>query len=211
MRIKAPLESPDHAIVSVEARRTFAALCVLAIVLGAGGAPEALAQGGPCTAIEDDAERLACYDRALRPAPAASPAPAPRAAPTPAPAPPAAASAPVPDAGDSRRERRVRESTAAPAPAPAPARAAPPAPAAGAPADEAIVPIVVVGMRALPGRETTFTTNDGAMWVQTDSQRLVSMPDTPFNAEIRPGAMGSYFLVPSDRGRAIRVRRADSR
>jgi len=70
------------------------------------------------------------------------------------------------------------------------------------------VPIVIVAMRALPGRETTFTAEDGTAWVQTDGQRLVGLPDTPFAAEIRPGAMGSYFLVPSDRGRAVRVRPA---
>jgi hypothetical protein len=89
--------------------------------------------------------------------------------------------------------------------------AVPPAPATartGAPPDETIVPIVVVGIRALPGREATFTTEDGVAWVQTDSQRLVGLPDTPFAAEIRPGTMGSYFLVPTERGRAVRVRRA---
>lgn len=148
----------------------------------------AFAQGAvPCTAIADDAERLACYDRALRPA-----APAPAAAPE-----PAASTA----ADERRQERRARESTA-PAPAAAPA-----ARSAGAPADESIVPVIVVGMRALPGREATFTTEDGVAWVQTDSQRVVGLPDTPFAAEIKPGTMGSYFLVPTERGRAVRVRR----
>jgi hypothetical protein len=138
----------------------------------------AFAQGEtPCTAIADDAERLACYDKALRPA-AASP-------------------------DERRQERRVRESAA---PAPAAAPPAPAAPRADGPADEGIVPVVVVGMRALPGREATFTTEDGVAWVQTDSQRLVGLPATPFTAEIRPGAMGSYFLVPTERGRAVRVR-----
>jgi hypothetical protein len=152
----------------------------------------AFAQGVvPCTAIADDAERLACYDKALRPA---APAPAPRAA-APEPAAPVAAR---PD--ERRQERRVRES-AAPAPAAAPA-----APRAGASADEAIVPIIVVGVRALPGREATFTTEDGVAWVQTDSQQLIGLPDAPFAAEIKRGAMGSYFLVPTERGRAVRVR-----
>jgi hypothetical protein len=211
MRTKAPLESPDLATADGAARRTFGIPCSLLVVLATAGAAEVSAQGGPCTAIENDAERLACYDRALRPVPApqAPATPAPRA--TPAPAPSAAAPAPAAPADDSRSERRARESTATPAPAPAPARAAPAAPGAGAAAGDSIVSVVVVGMRALPGRETTFTTNDGAIWVQTDGQRLVSMPDTPFNAEIRPGAMGSYFLVPNERGRAIRVRRGDSR
>ena len=157
----------------------------------------ATAQGAvPCTAIDDDAQRLACYDRALRgtPPPAATPPPAQS-------APPAAASVPAaPPAAADRRERRVRES-AAPAP-----QAAPAAPIAGRADDEEIIPIVVVGLRALPGRETTFTTRDGSMWVQTDSQRIVGLPDTPFDAEIKRGAMGSYFLVAKDRPRAVRVR-----
>jgi hypothetical protein len=154
----------------------------------------AFAQGAvPCTAIADDAERLACYDKALRPA-----APAPAATPEPA--------APLTARPDERRqEPRVRESGA---PAPAAAPPAPAAPRTGARADVAIVPVVVVGMRALPGRETTFTTEDGVAWVQTDSQQLIGLPATPFTAEIRPGAMGSYFLVPTERGRAVRVRPA---
>jgi len=133
-------------------------------------ATPAFGQGAQsCTAIDNDAARLACYDRALRPTPPAAVAPAPA---EPAAAPPPRAAAPV----------------------------------AGAARDEGIVPIVVVGIRALPGREATFTTEDGTRWVQTDSQRLVSLPDTPFDAEIKPGTMGSSFLVPKERGRAIRVR-----
>jgi hypothetical protein len=65
---------------------------------------------------------------------------------------------------------------------------------------------VIVGTRALPGRETTFILADGTSWVQNDSQRITGLPDTPFEAELKPGAIGSYFLVPKDRGRAIRVR-----
>jgi hypothetical protein len=68
------------------------------------------------------------------------------------------------------------------------------------------VPIVVVSVRSLPGRETSFTTKDGATWVQTDSQRIYGLPDTPFDAELKPGAVGSTFLVPKTGGRAIRVK-----
>jgi hypothetical protein len=59
------------------------------------------------------------------------------------------------------------------------------------------------------GRPATFTASDGRTWVQTDSQRVTALPDTPFTAEIKSGAMGSSFLVPQGRGRAIRVRAAD--
>jgi len=90
---------------------------------------------------------------------------------------------------------------------------APTASAAQAPAakdqqqdsDKQTVSIVVVGVRTLQGRETTFTTQDGA-WVQIDSQRVVGLPATPFEAELKRGAMGSTFLVPKNGARAIRVR-----
>ncbi|HEX7237683.1 MAG TPA: hypothetical protein VF405_12020 [Gammaproteobacteria bacterium] len=156
---------------------------------------EAAAQGTSCPAITDDAERLACYDRALR---GTTPAPAAPSAATQAPAP--AAQAPA--------------APATPAPA-APATQAPAAPttqaqpaAAKRDADDEVVAIVVVGVRTLPGRETTFTAKDGVLWVQTDTQRIVGLPDTPFDADLKPGAMGSTFLVPKDGShRAIRVRR----
>jgi hypothetical protein len=212
---------PDH---DTSPRRKAAAstcaavtkLCLAALAGYAGMA--AFAQGGvPCTAIVDDAERLACYDKALRPAPptapAATPAPVAPAATPPAAAPRAATrevATPSPTS-ERREERRVRESaTSAPPAAPAAPPAAPAAPTAsraGASDDEAVVPIVIVSMRALPGREATFTAEDGTSWVQTDGQRLIGLPDPPFAAELKPGTMGSVFLVPAERGRAIRVRR----
>ncbi|HXS80002.1 MAG TPA: hypothetical protein VN818_06935 [Gammaproteobacteria bacterium] len=182
-----------------------AALVVLAALAAQFAPQKVAAQSAPCTAIADDAERLACYDRALRATPAA---PAPTAVPTPTP-------------------------TAEPTPpAPAPASEAPIAPAVQTPvapvevpttsvaqasaaedqqqdADRQIVPIVVVGVRTLQGRATTFTTQDGAAWVQTDSQRLVGLPAPPFEAELKPGLVGSTFLVPKNGARAIRVRPVD--
>jgi hypothetical protein len=140
--------------------------------------------GIPCTAISNDAERLACYDRALRVVPPATTT-------VNRPLPPAPAAAPPPQA------------VAAP-PAPPPA-AAPQTVAASPPAAEPpTVQLVIVGVRALPGRGATFTTDDGQVWVQTDSVR-VTYPPVPFAAELKPGAMGSSFLVPKDR-RAVRVR-----
>lgn len=171
---------------------TIAATLFVAVTALYGTA--AVAQAAvPCTAIENDAERLACYDRALR---GSAPTPAARApsASTERAATPAAS----PSAVAPRAERQVRESAAPTAPA---------APAAGrASAEEEIIPIVVVNVRALQNRETTFTTDDGTAWVQTDSQRIMGLPDAPFEAQIKRGAMGSYFLVATERGRAIRVR-----
>jgi hypothetical protein len=111
-----------------------------------------------------------------------------------------------------RRERRARESTASEAPAAqaAPVVAdAPRTPRAAAPTKEAApesVPIVIVQIRSLPGHAATFVTDQGDVWVETDKPRS-QYPQTPFKASIEPGAMSSFFLVPENRGRAIRVRR----
>jgi hypothetical protein len=186
MHILAPREGQDHDTTLPEAA-AFGVALWLAVLTAALPAQTAAAQAAvPCTAISDDAERLACYDRALRGAP------------------PVSDSAPA-AAGEPRRERRIRESAAPTAPA---ATEAPAAPVAGRRGDDEITPLVIVGVRALPGRETTFTAEDGTTWVQTDSQRIVGLPDPPFDAELKSGAMGSYFLVPNDRARAIRVRPA---
>jgi hypothetical protein len=183
----------------------------------------------PCPTIENDAERLACYDRALRPNPPAK-AEEPsrrqeRAAATPS-RPPAAASAPTaasspapavaPTDRASRREREARatrEST--PAAPPAPPQAAAPARAerssrrgARDSEDEIIGTIVVAEVRAFTGRPSTFITDRGDVWTQIDTQRTV-LPKTPFSATLKPGAMGSVFLVPENQNRAIRVHHAD--
>ena len=178
--------------------RATTALAIAWLLAATGGfAPQPVAaQNGACPTIENDAERLACYDRALRPAPPATPTqsvPAVRRA-QPDPAPATTAVAPQPEP---RAPRQVRESTAPAAPA---------APVAGTPEDLGIVPIVVVDVRALPNRGATFTTDSGEIWIQTDS-RDARLPDAPFDAQIKPGAMSSYFLVPKNGGRAVRVRR----
>lgn len=184
----------DTTAAAPAAARLLAAALLLATAGGAFG------QGSvPCTAIQNDAERLACYDRALRggSAPAAAPSAAPAPAATAAPSP----SAPTLGTNDQRSERRIRSSAATPAPT---------APAVDVPAGDGasgddLIPIVVVNVRALPGREATFTDRDGTRWVQTDSQRTLGLPDAPFDANLKPGLMGSFFLVP-EQGRAIRVR-----
>lgn len=196
-------------------------LCMLAAVCAAppvGRAQEA-APAGACASIESDSERLACYDRALRGrAPAASATPAtPTAAPTSAAATAAAGTATTvgaaptaaatqtnaqsPSSSLSTAPRTSTRNATAPSPQPAPAVA----PSASPPLE--IVPIVVLGTRAVPGRGVEFTTDRGDVWVQSDSQPL-QLPPTPFNAQIKPGTFGSVFLVPENR-LGIRVRHHD--
>jgi hypothetical protein len=212
MRTAAPREGQNHDTLLPKAGGFAAALALAALTAPLPWQPAAAQAAVPCTAIESNEERLACYDRALR---AASPAPASQTPPVPAAQTPGAqapaaqsaaeSAAAAPSAIAEQPPRNIRESTAPTAPA------APEAAAAGRTEDDddRIVPIVIVGVRTLPGRETTFTAEDGGIWVQTDSQRVVGLPDTPFEAEIKPGAIGSSFLVPKERGRAIRVRSAD--
>jgi hypothetical protein len=188
MRIAALREGQDHDTL-LPTSAAFAAAVIIALTTALPPQRAEAQAGPPCTAIENDAERLACYDRALRTPSAPAPAPAAPAAAAPAP------TAPAPTV------------PATPPTAPAQASAPPAAPADGDD-DDRIVPIVIVGVRALPGREAIFTTEDGATWVQTDSQRVGNLPKTPFAAELKPGRMGSHFLVPKEHGRAIRVRNA---
>jgi len=78
---------------------------------------------------------------------------------------------------------------------------------AGAPAakDEPVT-IVIVAAQTVPGRGTTFTASDGTVWTQNDGQTIPKLPETPFDAELKPGALGSRFLVPEGQARSIRVR-----
>jgi hypothetical protein len=178
----------------------------------------------PCTEIQNDAERLACYDRSLRPAqPAQQPAqpaaqPVPRAAQPAARAPAAqparepvaearnAAAAPAQtEVSTDRRDPRKGRQARAEAAAIAAATAAPSK--TDRSTDEPLVPIVVVKMRTIPGSgDSVFTTDNGITWVQTDNSKL-SFPEVPFNAQIKPGVMGSYFLLMEDRNHGVRVRR----
>jgi hypothetical protein len=185
----------DHAI---------AALAAVPAALLLVHAPEAFAQrvrasdARECAALTADALRLACYDRAFRDEAASPDANEEAAATEPAPRP---ILQPPP--------RAPRAAAAEPPPAPAAARQAA-ATEAGEPSrgDDAnsTVPIVVVATRTLQGK-TIFTTDRGEIWVQTDSGRVFA-PEPPFTAKIKPGAMSSFFLAP-DRGRSVRVRRAE--
>jgi hypothetical protein len=89
------------------------------------------------------------------------------------------------------------------------AAAATRAPATGSPGGGAAASeerlVTVVEVRSGAPNAALFVMDDGSIWRQTDSRRFMPL-DVPFAAQIRPGALGSFFLVPTERGRAVRVR-----
>ena len=184
----------DHAIAALA---KLAAAAALPIAFALTPAVTAFAQevaadndARACAQIENDAQRLACYDRALRTSASATQSPV-------------QASEPA--------ARSVPRATTAPRAADAPiAPTAARGPVAGDVADAQPGPaaIVVVAIREMQGQNVMFTTDQGQVWIQTDGRRNY-YPEVPFGAEIRSGTMNSYFLIPNDRGRSIRVRRTN--
>ena len=146
-------------------------------------------------------------------APTPAPAPAPTSAPTPAPA-PAPTSAPTP------------------APAPAPASAPTSAPAPAVATGSAVVTAPEAKPAAVPEQKTPpvagkvvsenrldvtivrfqkgnfgihfFQTSDGQVWKQQNARSWNLK--APFEAKIKKGAMGSFFLV-TEGGKSTRVKR----
>lgn len=76
-------------------------------------------------------------------------------------------------------------------------------PSAGASGER---PVTVVDVRLRPPLPAIFTTEDGQVWVQTDSRRIDHMDSPPFPARLQPGAVGSWFLAPDSGIRRVRVR-----
>ncbi len=151
-----------------------------------------------CRAIEDNAERLACFDRmASTPPPAPPEAPAQSSQPPVAEAPPAQTTTPAPTA---------------------PPRAAEPADfglerQASLEGPDSILASVVGGFKGWgeiqtkEGRKTTvFELDNGQIWVQVGPQKFrYGGPDR--KVEIRRASFGSFLLSPEGLNRSVRVRR----
>lgn len=68
------------------------------------------------------------------------------------------------------------------------------------------VVVTVTAVRQDSYGKLIFTTTSGQTWVQTDQSRR-RYRDVPFEAEIREGASGSFFLRQASGGPSVRVRR----
>lgn len=69
------------------------------------------------------------------------------------------------------------------------------------------VNVVVVSVDSNAYGKLIFTTESGQVWRQTD-QSARRYRQIPFDAEIRKGASGSYFIRPLTGGVSVRVRRS---
>ncbi len=148
-----------------------------------------------CAQIRDDAERLACFDRAARQQREAieTPAPAPASAPAPAPA-------PTPD---------VAPAAPPPSPAAEDFGAEQAAPAATEKEDPSrVMRSRIVGY--FPGFTggTEVTLENGQIWRQTDAARL-SVQKTDPVVVIEKGFFGNYRLSVEGFNRSIRVKRVE--
>jgi len=77
---------------------------------------------------------------------------------------------------------------------------------ASPPGEADTITVTVTAVKKNLQGKWVFETSGGEVWLQT-GQRVARFMDTPFDAEIRPAAMGSYFIRPSDGGVSVRVRR----
>lgn len=72
---------------------------------------------------------------------------------------------------------------------------------------ERMVRIVEVRTQ-IPGR-AVFVTSEGEEFVQTSGQLRLYLPQVPFQAEVRSGAIGGMFLTPEGMRRSIRITQRD--
>ncbi len=68
------------------------------------------------------------------------------------------------------------------------------------------ITVTVNGIRKNLTDHFIYTTTDGQVWVQIDSRRP-RYDEVPFIAEIRTASLGSFFLKPKSDGFSVRVRR----
>ena len=74
------------------------------------------------------------------------------------------------------------------------------------PRESVNITVTVNGIRKNLTDHFIYTTADGQVWVQTDTRRP-RYDEVPFVAEIRTASLGSFFLKPKSYGFSVRVRR----
>jgi hypothetical protein len=70
------------------------------------------------------------------------------------------------------------------------------------------IDVVVVSVDSNAYGKLIFTTESGQVWRQTDQRRPPRYRQIPFDAEIRQGAAGSFFIKPLSGGASVRVTRS---
>lgn len=187
-----------------------ALLCPIS-VLAQADSPE-LSAVLDCADIEREILRLECYDEAVAALRRGARADASeRGGPASEQDEPAAAR---PESADERRGEAETEADDDDSRAPAPRVVAErdlPA-AAGSGSDDAAEgdrQVTIVEVRTpVPGR-AVFVTAEGAEFVQTSGRLRLFLPDVPFQATLRSGAVGGMFLTPEGTRRSIRITRRD--
>lgn len=148
-----------------------------------------------CAAVENDGQRLSCYDQILVPDKL-----------TERTEPPVKA-----DSGDKSEAVLLPQSQAEVAETTEVAEAKPVADEEFGlkqkqPRDSVNITATVNGIRKNLAGHFVYTTTDGQVWVQIDS-RKPRYDEVPFVAEIRTASLGSFFLKPKTYGFSVRVRR----
>ena len=148
-----------------------------------------------CTSIEDDGQRLSCYDQILVPDKLTERTePSVKA-----------------DSGDKSEAVLLPQSQAEVAETKEVAEAKPVADEEFGlkqkqPRESVNITPTVNGIRKNLAGHFVYTTTDGQVWVQIDS-RKPRYDEVPFVAEIRTASLGSFFLKPKTYGFSVRVRR----
>jgi hypothetical protein len=166
-----------------------------------------------CLEIEDDSARLACFDSVRRPGPAESAPGASIDAPEPEPA------VVADDALEHELEVVADDAPDSPVPPGAPTEPASERDVVAVEAQEASgsrvrsdeeegFNVIITEVRRNQLGSTTFVTADGEVYAKI-SRISARYPPVPFEAELRPAARGSYFLVTSLGGPRVRVSRRD--
>ena len=160
---------------------------VIAVLLLLACSPQTQAGEGDaierCASLETDSDRIACLEAAIRGESATASDVAPEATPEPvaeeAPKPTADATPPTDSFGLKEKKPPKTQDT---------------------------IQVTVTSVEENLRGKLVFNTANGQVWLQT-GQRVARFADTPFEAEIRPASMGSYFIRATDGGVSVRVRR----